>query len=126
MVLLFSLIAAITLRGFSTAEDISNRKSALESAIIVTQNTAEMLKSTRGDFSYTAEKMFGVAGEDGLVIRYDKSGRPSSDNEYFSVIAERIETDDPLVGGAHIRAVYEDEIILEFDVCWQRGDSNED
>lgn len=123
MVLFFSLIVALTLRGFSCAQDNSYRKSILESAIIVTQNTAEILKSTGGDFAYTAEKMFGASEEGSLIIHCDKNSQPLSgvtSEKHFSIVAVQIEMENPLLDGAHISAVYEDEIIFEFDVCWQR------
>ena len=125
MVLFFSLIAAITLRGFSSAREISDRKNVLESAIVVTQNTAEVLKSTGGDFVCAAEKLSGGLEAGRLVLDCDRSGQPiqvDGSEVYFSVIAEQIPTENPLLGSAHISAVFAGEIILEFDVCWQRSD----
>lgn len=126
MVLFFSLAAVMTLRGFAYAEDISRQKSTLESAMVVTQNAAELLKSTGGDFVGTAEKMAGIIEEGRLIIRCSSEGQPAAeaDRYGFSVIAEPIPSENPLLESAHIKAVFEDEIILAFDVSWQRGTSH--
>lgn len=60
MVLVFALAAALCLQVFVLSDKTSRRNEARDRAVLEAQNTAEELKSLRGDFAQAAE-LYGGA-----------------------------------------------------------------
>lgn len=60
MVLVFSLAAAVCLRAFVLADQTSRRSAVRDRAVVAVQNTAELLKQTRGAYRPPAGKDWSV------------------------------------------------------------------
>ena len=126
MILIFAVAAAICLRAFSLANSISRDREVLDQAVIAAQNTAEVLKSNKGDFVASAAKLSGSNENASLVIRYGEDGLPTSDeaNVHFKLIADMHTSPHPLTECARIQVIQNDSVIYELTVAWQTGGRN--
>lgn len=126
MIGFFALAAVLCLQGFTLANGISRDRQIKDYAVIAAQNTAEVLKSTKGDLDVAAKLLSGTADATSLTVLYDAEGNPTSgeENEAFRLSAQITDSEDPLLGCSTIRVIYQDEVILELTVGWQEG-SNE-
>jgi len=71
-IMIFAIAAAVCLKVFVTANDISTDSTELNRAVIAAQNSAECFKATGGDLAKTA----GLLGKNftaGDVLTYDMS-----------------------------------------------------
>lgn len=104
MVLVFALAAALCLRVFVKADEISQRIAYRDEAVLIAQNAAEVLKATSGDAQRAAELLEPAAAEKGLhlVIKETDSGIP-------------------LLGRAEIRVYLENEELFALQTGWQEG-----
>lgn len=107
MILVFALTAALCLRGFAYAADISGRISRQEQAVLLVQTAAETLK---------AEKEIPQE-----VTFYDSSLQPATEREWtYRVQIYREEDTVPGLGSARISVESTDEEVLtELTVGWQ-------
>ncbi|MDO5445754.1 MAG: hypothetical protein Q4F31_09075 [Eubacteriales bacterium] len=101
MVLVFAVAAAICLRVFMHADSISQDSSYTDSAFVMAQNTAEMIKNSCGELLLEEGTYF--LKENDLVLK-----------------AELSETDNQYLGAAEITVYREDEILCEIPVRWQK------
>ena len=60
MILIFAIASAVCLRVFYSANNISKSRDTLDQAVIAAQNTAELIKSTKGDLQACAAKLEGI------------------------------------------------------------------
>ena len=60
MILIFAVVAAVCLRVFSLANEISKDRDRLDRAVITAQYTAELLKSSKGDLEACADALAPV------------------------------------------------------------------
>ena len=127
MILVFVIAAALCLRGFSLANKKSRDRDTLDMSVTAAQNTAEVLKSNKGDLSLCADVLSGSANEDTLTVLYDEDGHPTKDGdkEYFKLIAVKQEGEHPLTESALIRVISGDETVFELTVVWAKGGNNE-
>lgn len=132
MILFFSICSAVCLGTFSLSSEISHQGELLDVASIKSQNTAEVLKATKGDFESASSLLGGYIDNDRLLINFSKDGQsleyPLESNEAadgFQLIVTRLECSENLLEGANISAVRNDEIIYELTVHWQKGGSYE-
>ena len=109
MILIFALAAAFCLQGFAAAGRISKRQAVLTEAVVTVQNTAEILKSSHGDFELAAEMQSGVLTAEGLQISADE----------YTVTVCKAEEELDLLSSAQIEVVYETDILYELTVSWQ-------
>ena len=110
MILVFALTAALCLQGFSLADRISRRQQARQEAVILAQNTAELLKYTHGDYDSIAAQQNGEWDEQCLTIFYDG-------DKQLHIIPQ--ETTSPFLGSAQIRVTHLEDILFELTVSWQ-------
>ena len=124
MVLFFALAAAICLRGFSLASEISYNGDTLDLAVASAQNTAEVLKLTKGDFQKAADILNGTNKEGSIYISYAEDGTAVTDPDLkhrFYIVVTKKQTDNPYLSGADILAKNDDGTIFELTVNWQNG-----
>lgn len=96
MVLVFALAAALCLRGFAKAEEISVRTARRDEAVWIAQNAAELLK----------------AGEEPEV--------PSESG--FTLVIQETDTAIPGFRQAEIRVSYEEDVLFTLTTGWQEVD----
>ena len=109
MILIFALAAAFCLQGFAAASRISKRQAVLTEAVVDVQNTAEILKSSHGDYELAADLLQGVWVDDQLQIQTDA----------YTVIAQEAEEESYFLASSNIQVCYEDEILYSIIVSWQ-------
>lgn len=109
MILIFALAAAFCLQGFAAASRISKRQAVLTEAVVTVQNTAEILKSSQGDFELASELLGGIVTTEGLQIPAD---------DYVVTACTAAEEYD-LLSSAKIEVMYNTEILYELTVTWQ-------
>lgn len=96
MVLVFALAAALCLRGFLKAEEISTRTARRDEAVWIAQNAAELLKAGREP---------AVPYESGFTLEIQEEN-----------------TDIPGFQQAEIRVSYQEELLFTLTAGWQEVD----
>lgn len=109
MILIFALAAAFCLQGFASADRISKRQAVLTEAVVTVQNTAEILKSSHGDYDLAAELLTGTVTDTGLQIQ----------TEDYTLTATAAEEQLDSLASAKIKVLYKTETIYELTVSWQ-------
>jgi len=135
MVLVFALAAALCLRAFVLADQMSERSAARDRAVMECQTAAEILKASGGDmghaFADLAQKM-NAAGSLGIMqIGYDKDWNrlPPEKSEDFVYIVDiqGVPADVDGLWKADIRAAANEDIsvggsgedLFRMSVTWQ-------
>lgn len=72
MILVFALTAAICLRVFVRADQVSRETGLQDQAVIAAQDGAEALKACRGDLTAAADLLGGVTAGDTLTVHYSQ------------------------------------------------------
>ena len=121
MIAVFALAAALCLQGFALANRISRDRQAKDTAVIMAQNAAEVLKSVSGDFDNACTVYGGVKQGPNWYISYDADWTllNTQEGEVYSVQAFYRETDNPLLGSATICIREGNKIIYTLTVGWQ-------
>lgn len=109
MILIFALAAAFCLQGFASADRISKRQAVLTEAVVTVQNTAEILKSSHGDYNLAAELLTGTVTDTGLQIQ----------TEDYTLTATAAEEQLDSLASAKIKVLYKTETLYELTVSWQ-------
>ena len=111
MIVVFAIISAVCLKGFAVARYISVETERKDNAVILAQNTAEMLK-TRKDLTNET------------ITYYGKDLKQTEDTPEYTVVSKAIENGDPLLGEATVQVFHGQELLFELAVGWQE-DVNE-
>ena len=123
MILFFALAAALALKGFSLAENLTRQRQIKEFSTFAVENTAETIKSCSGDFRYAAQQLSAEGDEDTLVLSFSPHGtklpQNTTEENGFTVVAEKTKHENPYIGSAHISSIYQGTVIFELDVYWQ-------
>ena len=121
MVLVFALAAALCLQVFVLSDRTSRRNEAQDRAVLEAQNTAEELKSLRGDFARAANLYGGTF--DGQT--WNRTYGADWAQEYggdaaYRILAISADSGDPLLGRAEV-TVYtaEGDPLVSLPVAWQ-------
>lgn len=109
MILIFALAAAFCLQGFASADRLSKRQAVLTEAVVTVQNTAEILKSSHGDYDLAAELLTGTVTDTGLQIQ----------TEDYTLTATAAEEQLDSLASAKIKVLYKTETLYELSVSWQ-------
>lgn len=109
MLLVLAVAAAVCLHLFASAGVQAEQNRLQDRAMEQAQNTAEVLKSHTGDMEKAA-LLTGGSYENGVLTVSDSG---------FTVTAEPIPQDNPLLGMAQVTAASEGEILAQLTVCWQ-------
>ena len=121
MIAVFALAAALCLQGFALANRISENRQTKDTAVIMAQNAAEVLKSVSGDFEKACEVYGGSKQGSNWYISYDAKWTPlnTQEGEVYSVQAFYRETDSPLLGSATICVREGSHILYTLTIGWQ-------
>ena len=113
MVLVFALAAALCLQVFVLSDKTSRRNEARDRAVLEAQNTAEELKSLRGDFARAAGQTWGRS--------YDADWEREDGSEAADhILAIRTNSGDPLLGCAEVTVfTAEGDLLFSLPVAWQ-------
>lgn len=111
MIVVFAIISAVCLKGFAVARSISVETERIDNAVILAQNTAEMLKLKKHLEAKT-------------ITYYDKDLKQTDECSEYTVVATSIENEDPLLGEATVQVFYSENLLFELTVGWQE-DFNE-
>lgn len=117
MLLVFALAAAVCLQSFVKSDQLSEASAARDQAVVVAQNTAEMLKSTGSDGHTVA----------GVHIQYDADWQVTQATDSvqarYTLIANRVDTGVPGLAAANV-AVHDNgngKLLFELEVAWQES-----
>lgn len=106
MILVFALAAALCLQGFSLASRTSASMERRNHAAVIAQNTAELLKSSKGDYEKTYEQVY-------------KRFATSSDGITYEVIITPVEDNQAYLETAIIQVRDTHEVLFEITTAWQ-------
>ena len=121
MVLVFALAAALCLQVFVLSDKTSRRNEARDRAVLEAQNTAEELKSLRGDFTRAAGLYGGTFDGQtwGRSYNTDWEQEDSADAAYH-ILTTRTGSGDPLLGCAEVTVfTAEGDLLFSLPVAWQ-------
>ena len=121
MVLVFALAAALCLQVFVLSDKTSRRNEARDRAVLEAQNTAEELKSLRGDFAQAAELYGGTFDGQTWGRSYNTDWEREDDSEAaYHILAIRTDNGDPLLGCAEVTVfTAEGDLLFSLPVAWQ-------
>lgn len=117
MVLVFALAAALCLQVFVLSDRMSEQAAQRDRAVILAQNTAELLKHSGGDFEQAAQMLDGTW--DGTRLTVGSDG--------LQMTAVRLVSGQTLLGMAQITVCAPDgeEPLFQLTAAWQEVDGNE-
>lgn len=119
MLLVLAVAAAFALQAFVRADRISEENATRDQALLQLQSAAEVLKSTRGDFSAAAAIHGGNAETDQWQLSFDESWKQTKDGCYRLQVA-RLDPDIPHLGGARLELLQPDgSVLARLEVRWQ-------
>ncbi len=121
MVLVFALAAALCLQVFVLSDKTSRRNEARDRAVLEAQNTAEEVKSLRGDFARAADLYGGIFDGQTWGLSYDADWeREDGGDAAYRILTVRADSGDPLLGCAEV-TVYtaEGDLLFSLPVAWQ-------
>ena len=121
MVLVFALAAALCLQVFVLSDKTSLRNEARDRAVLEAQNTAEKLKSLRGDFAQARELYGGAFDGQTWGLSYDADWEREDGGEAaYHILAIRTDSGDPLLGCAEVTVfTAEGDLLFYLPVAWQ-------
>lgn len=119
MIAVFAVAAAICLRGFALAHEISEGRSDLDAAVLLAQDTCEILKYTEGDVDKAAEFLGGRVTDDGLIAYYDGNKMKTSRKKAVYVVKVSPSSSEDGVGAAEVEVSSEGKVIYGLTVAWQ-------
>lgn len=125
MLVVFSLAAAVCLRGFAWADSQSKHSRARDLALIQAQSAAGMLKQTGGDLAAAAEGMGGQVRESQWTISYDEDWEPVRGEGAYVLSARHLpQTEGLPMGSARVTVQDEHGTLSELCVSWQEVDEH--
>jgi len=126
MVLVFALAAALCLQVFVLSDMTSRRNEARDRAVLEAQNTAEKLKSLRGDFTQAAELYGGTFDGQTWSQSYDADWVQNAGNATYHILATSADSGDPLLGRAEVTvSTAEGDLLFALPVAWQEVTDHE-
>ena len=127
MVLVFALAAALCLRVFAFSNQMSERSKDVDNAVLLAQNTAEMIKAC-GGVEEATEVMGGKIRQTLWSTYYDADMKPVPDqvSAYYEVNALPENSDVKGLGRANIEVVRfsEEEALFSLTVAWREVNGN--
>ncbi len=115
MILVFSLTAALCLQGFALANRLSRRQEARTNGVLYTQNMAELLKSTSGNYEKAVNRFSHLTPECSVCL-----GEGIADEDFGSMLLiTPLESETPFFASARIQYFFEGDSIFEITAGWQ-------
>lgn len=120
MVLFFSLASALCLRAFVWSDTNSHRSEVQDHAVLYAQSAAEILKSTHGDPSATAELLNMEPDGNNLRAFLDQDWKPVNAPSAYRLYICPQDSGTAKLGQAAV-SVYDEAgtLLFELPVCWQ-------
>ena len=121
MILLFAVVSAICIRGFTLAKSISAEHRVQDRAVVEVQNVAELIKGCAGDLVHASQIYGGVAAEEEWSVYYGVSWEFVSDKkeaEYQLNVKKSRHSSLPL-GEATVELLDGETVVFSLDVAWQ-------
>ena len=123
MIVIFAISSAFCLRGFIIANTISAKQYALDSSVIIVQNTAETLKASKGDFSAINSIYAGNISDNLFTVYFDKNFSVTTDKSTAKhTLLVRINNNNDWICSATITMYNSNNIIFSIDTGWQEDD----
>lgn len=122
MLLIFALAAAVCLQVFVTSDRLSRRMADRDRAAQLSQNVAEVLRHTGGDFARTAALLDAPNWDgDSLMIDYDGDWALADGATRYTLGATRVPSGLSNLGKAQVwcRDEHGDEELFRLEVAWQ-------
>ena len=119
MLLVFALASVLCLRGFLWADETSEHLAARDQAMILAQNTAEVLKASRGDLDTAAHLCGGIPADNSLVILYDETWAVTDDMHTYTLRATLEESGLDYLGRAVVQVEQDNISLARLEICWQ-------
>lgn len=121
MLLVFALAAVLCLRIFVLSGQISRECEIRDRAVAVTQNAAEIVKSTRGDLEAASQRYGGVYQEQKWLVGFDEAWQETAiEDAAYCLVVTLEEEETPLLGTAEIAVENRKaEIVFRISVAWQ-------
>lgn len=119
MLTVFALAAVLCLRGFLWADETAAELAARDQALLLAQNTAEVLKASGGDFQLSADHCGGIPDDNSLVILYDETWAVTEDMHTYTLRAQLEDSGIPFLGQACITVEGAEQPLAQLQVCWQ-------
>ena len=123
MIAVFAVAAAICLRGFASANKISQERNTLDSSVALAQDTCEILKHTKGDIKTAAQILGGHIKESVLFVYYDQDKKTTDPTAAVYVVKASPKTLDEDLGASVVEVYSDDRLIYDLTVAWQTGGS---
>ncbi len=125
MVLVFALAAALCLRAFVFADQVSRSCEERDRAILSVQSAAETVKHFRGNLERAAGQLGGTVQDGVLLVRYDTDWQISEADGVFVLSVGAIDSGDDLLGCAAVCVRDSDgNEIFSVNVYWQEVGGN--
>ena len=109
MIAVFALAAAVCIGCFSLSKSISTENYHKDNAVILAQNTAEMLKHTR------------PSDIENSVYKYSKTLNLTEEDAEYIVTLEHKDSKSPLMKSIMIYVFHNEKQLFELNVCYQDG-----
>lgn len=120
MLTVFALAAALCVQAFVWADSRSRQSAAGDMALTQAQNTAELLKHYRGDFSSAAREQGGQWDGTAWILFYDADWEMSDGSPVYFLRAEPVSGETAYLGQAKLTVLdKEGSVLAELSVCWQ-------
>lgn len=134
MILVFALAAAMCMRMFVRADQISRKNEAVSKAAFAAQNVAEEMKNRGGRFEelYTGYEDVWVRADETWLLAYDKDWDPVTREEteagvrqtYWLQVREEVEEVSRLVR-VRITVTDGEDVLFAIPVAWQEVSGHE-
>ena len=119
MVAVFAIAAAVCLSAFAVGNRISKERSDLDTAVLLAQDTCEMLKYAKGDKEKAAEITGGAYSENELLIYFDENGNNTSSDSAVYLVRAHLGSVEHGVGEATVTVFTADKELYSLSVAWQ-------
>lgn len=121
MIAVFAVAAAISIRIFVYADNVSKKAEIQDFAVTEVQNAAEVIKNTKGDLEKAAEALNGSVKDGKLTVGYNGDFEKTELGPVYILTAEKTAAASELTGSATIEFKCGEESIFSLRVCWQEG-----
>lgn len=126
MILVFAMAAAICVKAFVTARNMSVQSVQRSHASSICQTAADVIKSTRGDIDSLCDYFDVCIEKEVLRAYYDDEWKMSDKAEASFCLCIIIDDKDECLGIATISMIgMDEEVIFEMETAWQKGGRNE-
>ena len=122
MIAVFAVATSICLYGFSLAHNISKERSTLDAAVLLAQDTCEMLKHAGGDTEKAAESLGASVDGSTLSICYDENKKLTDEASAAFVVKAVLRRDASGLGTAEVTVYANGEAVYSLTTAWQEAE----